>query len=116
MLFYEAAAEVAVEQRLKPKQLRTLVKDPVKSAEAVNLVYVSDDKPGIERRRKGKSFVYFMDKKKVADQGHLQRIKRLAIPPAWKNVWICALAHGHLQATGIDALRRKQYKYHSLWN
>jgi DNA topoisomerase-1 len=98
------------------RRIRSLIKSPVKSAEAVNLVYVNDTQPGIQRIRKEGGFEYFLDGKKITDEEQLLRIKRLVIPPAWENVWICALENGHLQVTGIDARNRKQYKYHPVWN
>jgi DNA topoisomerase-1 len=79
-------------------------------------VYVSDNSEGIKRIKKGKSFIYLKNEKRVTDEKDLLRIKKLVIPPAWENVWICSLANGHLQATGLDAKKRKQYRYHSLWN
>jgi DNA topoisomerase-1 len=90
--------------------------DPQKYAEAVNLVYVTDTEPGIERRKKGKGFLYVYGSKKLNSESDLERIKKLVIPPAWKNVWICRIHNGHLQATGLDARERKQYKYHATWN
>ena len=54
--------------------------------------------------------------KRVTDKNDLLRIRKLVLPPAWENVWICSLANGHLQATGYDLKKRKQYKYHSLWS
>ncbi len=88
----------------------------VKSAEAVDLIYVSDTNPGITRKRKGKGFIYTFNGKQVKDEHLLLRIRKLVIPPAWENVWICLNENGHLQVTGFDALRRKQYKYHPAWN
>jgi DNA topoisomerase-1 len=90
--------------------------DPVESAKAAGLRYVSDDAPGIRRRAKGKSFSYTDPKgQAVREPKVLERIRKLAIPPAWTDVWICAQANGHLQATGRDARGRKQYRYHSEW-
>jgi DNA topoisomerase I len=78
------------------------------------LRYVSDDAPSIRRRRAGKGFVYLDAKgRRVADADTLKRIRSLVIPPAWTDVWICALADGHIQATGRDAKGRKQYRYHA---
>jgi len=80
------------------------------------LVYVSDEAPGISRRRQGKGFVYRRaDGTRLSDPLQLQRIRQLAIPPAYREVWICALPQGHLQATGRDARGRKQYRYHAQW-
>jgi DNA topoisomerase-1 len=101
---------------LPKRKIKSIIKDSTKAAEAVNLVYVNDSVPGILRVKKGKTFDYVVENKKVRDKEALQRIKSLVIPPAWENVWICALNNGHLQATGIDAKNRKQYKYHPVWN
>jgi DNA topoisomerase I len=90
--------------------------DPIQSARAAGLRYVTDAKPGIERRRHGKSFRYRTpDGDPVRDPETLARIKSLVIPPAWRQVWICALPNGHLQATGRDAKGRKQSRYHPRW-
>ncbi|MEY2466371.1 MAG: topoisomerase, partial [Verrucomicrobiota bacterium] len=90
--------------------------DPVKSAEAVGLRYVTDEQPGIRREGSGKIFRYRDAKGKlVRDSATLKRIKSLVIPPAWTDVWICAHASGHLQATGRDDRRRKQFRYHPHW-
>ena len=90
--------------------------DPVESAKAAGLRYVSDDMPGIRRRKKGKGFTYTDPKgETVRDAKTLERIRKLAIPPAWTDVWICPQANGHLQATGRDARGRKQYRYHAEW-
>ena len=80
------------------------------------LVYVSDDRPGIRRIRKGDGFVYRgPDGKAIRNAAELQRIRKLAIPPAYEDVWICPDPRGHLQATGRDARGRKQYRYHPDW-
>ena len=72
--------------------------------------------PGLTRRGQGKGFTYLdADGERVTDPEDLERIAELGIPPAWKDVWICPDARGHLQATGIDAAGRKQYLYHSQW-
>ncbi|SEP26381.1 DNA topoisomerase IB [Nitrosovibrio sp. Nv6] len=81
------------------------------------LVYVCDTEPGIRRLRSGRGFRYMgPDKKAVTDRSELERIARLAIPPAYTDVWICLHARGHLQATGFDARKRKQYRYHPDWH
>ncbi|HEX5939437.1 MAG TPA: DNA topoisomerase IB [Dehalococcoidia bacterium] len=86
--------------------------DPIESAKAAGLRYVSDTQPGIRRQRAGSGFTYVdVDGKRVDDED-VARIKRLAIPPAWTDGWICSSAAGHLQATGRDARGHKQYKYH----
>jgi DNA topoisomerase-1 len=80
------------------------------------LRYTSDAKPGIRRRAHGNSFSYFgTDERRVKDKETLARIKRLAIPPAWTDVWISPHSDGHIQATGRDARGRKQYRYHADW-
>lgn len=100
--------------RKKPQL--NLVTDPVEAAKAAALRYVTDDRPGITRKRSGKRFDYFdPDGKKIRDAEVLARIRSLAIPPAWTSVWICPMANGHLQATGRDTRGRKQYKYHPRW-
>ena len=83
--------------------------------EMADLIYVCDSTPGISRVRKGKKFDYFYKGTKLTSEKHLQRIKALVIPPAWKNVWICKDPNGHIQCTGTDARGRKQYRYHPLW-
>lgn len=89
---------------------------PQESAAAAGLRYVLDDRPGISRTKIGKSFHYIAPNgKKIKDPADLGRIKALAIPPAWTNVWICPGANGHLQAVGKDARGRKQYRYHKRW-
>ena len=90
--------------------------DPTESARVAGLRYVSDEAPGIHRRRAGQGFRYVApDGATVRDSATLSRIRRLAIPPAWTEVWICPRDDGHLQATGRDARRRKQYRYHPRW-
>ncbi|MBV9076032.1 MAG: DNA topoisomerase IB [Methylobacteriaceae bacterium] len=87
--------------------------DPREAAEQAGLIYVSDDAPGIRRRRAGKGFSFTgPDGKTVKDEATLARIRKLAIPPAYVDVWICANPRGHIQATGRDAKGRKQYRYH----
>jgi DNA topoisomerase-1 len=72
--------------------------------------------PGITRRGRGRGFEYFWPSgAKVTDPGELDRLRSLAIPPAWDDVWICAHRNGHLQAVGTDAAGRRQYRYHALW-
>ena len=91
----------------------TDVVDPRDAAETAGLLYVSDEEPGIRRKKSGKGFTYLRsDGKKVEDEATLKRIRSLAIPPAYTDVWICAKANGHIQATGRDAKGRKQYRYH----
>lgn len=97
-------------------QVEDKLPEPTQSAHDAGLRYVSDAKPGIQRRRHGKGFSYIgVDGARVRDAETLGRIKSLAIPPAWKQVWICTDPKGHLQATGRDARGRKQSKYHPRW-
>ena len=80
------------------------------------LRYVNSAEPGITRRRAGRGFVYVgPDGKRVRERAELDRIRALAIPPAWTDVWICTSGSGHLLATGRDAKGRKQYRYHPRW-
>ncbi|MGN6510913.1 MAG: DNA topoisomerase IB [Chitinophaga sp.] len=91
-------------------------KDPQTMAQAVRLRYVSPSRPGFTRIRRGKTFAYLdASGKPVADEETLDRIQKLVLPPAWENVWICPYPNGHLQATGTDALGRRQYRYHTRW-
>ena len=66
--------------------------------------------------KKGKKFIYVYDNKPLKEKDEVERIRKLAIPPAWTHVWICPNENGHIQATGLDLRGRKQYRYHSLWN
>jgi DNA topoisomerase-1 len=102
-------------RRRKPR-LPEIVTDPVESAKAAGLRYVTEHAAGIRRRRAGKRFSY------LDAHGHIlrdadtqQRIRALAIPPAWTEVWICPSSNGHIQAVGRDARGRKQYRYHARW-
>jgi DNA topoisomerase I len=89
---------------------------PAKSARAAGLRYVSDEGPGIVRVRSGSGFSYRTARgRRVVDRRTLARIRALAIPPAWRDVWICPSPNGHVQATGRDARGRKQYRYHPRW-
>lgn len=90
--------------------------DPTAAAKSAGLRYVNDDHPGITRVRARRDFHYLnVHEHRFSDPKTLGRIKRLAIPPAWSDVWICPHDDGHIQATGRDARRRKQYRYHSDW-
>lgn len=90
--------------------------DPIQSAENAGLRYVSDDEPGIRRKRAGRGFAYFRPNgAAVRDDTTQARIRALAVPPAYTDVWICSRADGHIQATGRDARGRKQYRYHPKW-
>jgi DNA topoisomerase I len=90
--------------------------DPKEAAITAGLRYISDQSPGLRRRRKGRNFIYYDKEGKIIKAAkELKRIRSLAIPPAWEKVWICAQSNGHLQATGFDVKGRKQYKYHPTW-
>ena len=90
--------------------------ESAEAAEEAGLNYVSDDRPGYTRKARNGEFEYLDTQgKRIRDEQRLLRIKRLAIPPAWTNVWICPSPTGHIQATGRDARRRKQYRYHERW-
>jgi DNA topoisomerase-1 len=93
-----------------------VAQDPVEVAEEAGLRYVGDDQPGYTRKAKGDDFEYFdTDGKAIRDETRLLRIRRIAIPPAYKDVWICPSPNGHIQATARDARGRKQYRYHERW-
>ena len=103
------AVETAEVLRLRAQSRR--------AARAAGLRYVDDARPGLRRARKGKSFVYSDARgRPLRDAQTVQRIRKLAIPPAWTNVWICPHANGHIQATGRDLRGRKQYRYHAQWS
>ena len=90
--------------------------DGIATAQLAGLRYTNDDQPGIRRKRSGRGFAYTdRDGVPIRDKGELGRIRRLAIPPAWTDVWISPSPIGHIQATGRDARGRKQYRYHERW-
>ena len=90
--------------------------ESAEAAEEAGLQYVSDDRPGYTRKPRNGEFEYLDTQgKRIRDEQRILRIKRLAIPPAWTDVWICSSPTGHVQATGRDARRRKQYRYHERW-
>src|SRR5205085_7311059 len=92
------------------------VAEQADAAKVAGLCYVSDRRPGIARERAGKGFRYIDPcGEPIHDPETLERIRSLAIPPAWADVWICPIAEGHIQATGRDARGRKQYRYHPRW-
>jgi DNA topoisomerase-1 len=86
-------------------------------ARAMKLLYTTDGTQGYTRENAGKDFI-FLDTtgERITDEEEIKRIKSLALPPAWTQVWICPKANGHLQATGRDMKGRKQYKYHAEWS
>jgi DNA topoisomerase-1 len=92
------------------------VAEPAQMAIEAGLLYVSCQEPGIRRMRAGKGFYYVSPaNRKLTSATELRRIESLAVPPAYRNVWICVSPRGHLQATGQDARGRKQYRYHPQW-
>ena len=110
-------SDLEIISHLKPAKIVKIMKDPVASAKAVHLIYTSDaETTGITRKKTGKKYSYYKDGEKIRDKDEISRINKLVIPPAWENVWICALDNGHLQATGFDVKKRKQYRYHPLWS
>lgn len=106
-----------VGQKLRRAAVHNQLPDPKEFAKAAGLAYIMDVGPGIRREGKSlKTFRYVSPTGKVVkDPATLRRIRSLAIPPAWTNVWICPAENGHIQATGKDARGRKQYRYHPLW-
>ncbi len=93
-----------------------LVLPPPVAARRAHLRYTTDDGPGIRRERHGKHFRYIDLRGRVIRRStEIDRLRRLAIPPAWRDVWICPDPDGHLLATGRDARGRKQYRYHPRW-
>ncbi|MBW4465213.1 MAG: DNA topoisomerase IB [Pegethrix bostrychoides GSE-TBD4-15B] len=90
--------------------------DPLEVTESLGLEYMSDSQPGIQRRKRGKRFIYLdINGERIREQTIIERIEAIAIPPAYRDVWICPSENGHIQATGRDAKGRKQYRYHPLW-
>jgi hypothetical protein len=103
-----------ISQETTPKKI---MPEPAASARSASLVYVSDEEAGIRRRRAGKGFSYTTPEgERLSDLEALARIKSLAIPPAWTDVWISPVEDSHLQATGRDQRGRKQYRYHPRWS
>jgi DNA topoisomerase-1 len=103
-------------RKISHRKHLALVKDYSQAAKAANLFYVTDQEPGITRAKKGKGFSYQLNNISIKNKEEIDRIRKLAIPPAWTKVWICTKENGHIQATGFDARDRKQYRYHPLWN
>jgi DNA topoisomerase I len=109
--------QVAGRRAKRPKARIPLeTQDPEEAAQSAGLRYVSDSMPGVRRKRAGKGFSYVgPDGKVIRDPRTVARIRSLAIPPAYTDVWICPSPNGHIQATGRDARGRKQYRYHPRW-
>jgi DNA topoisomerase-1 len=108
--------EILNKIKLNKRILRAAIKDNNNEIGTVTLYYVSDRQPGFRRVKNEEGFVYMDGEEVIEDVAHLERIRKLVIPPAWEKVWICKLPNGHLQATGYDQLNRKQYRYHNLWS
>lgn len=113
---------VPVRTRARNRELRRGLTAPMNiapgftSAQAAGLAYVSDDAPGYTRRRAGKGFAFYRpDGTLERDAATIARLRKLAVPPAWRAVWICSDPNGHIQATARDAKGRKQYRYHPDW-
>jgi DNA topoisomerase I len=107
------ASEAKVRGMLQMENDKSIAAVPAEAAASVGLRYVSDSRPGLARRRRGRHFRYVRpDGRGLSDRAAIGRIRSLAIPPAWSDVWICPFADGHIQATGRDARGRKQYRYH----
>jgi DNA topoisomerase-1 len=102
--------------KLSHREILKIYRDYEKAASLADLVYVSDKEPGILRCKKGRGYMYVFQGKPMHNKEQIKRIRSLAIPPSWTSVWICPLANGHIQATGLDMRRRKQYRYHPLWS
>jgi DNA topoisomerase I len=110
------ASPSKIRKEKKKIQDLKIVTDPAEAAEEAGLRYVNDNQPGYTRKASGDDFEYFdTEGKPIRDEQRLLRIKRLAIPPAWTDVWICPSPNGHIQAIGRDARGRKQYCYHDRW-
>jgi DNA topoisomerase I len=106
----------AATQILTHRDFLKIDKDYEAAASVAHLNYVSDQDEGITRIKKGTGFSYQYNGKPVKEEKILERIRKLAIPPAWTNVWICPSPNGHIQATGYDVSGRKQYRYHARWS
>lgn len=95
---------------------REVAPEVIDCAKEAGLRYVSDLHPGFTRKAAGKGWQYFdLQGRRITDEREIGRLNRLAIPPAWTDVWICPHPNGHIQATGRDQRRRKQYRYHEDW-
>lgn len=104
-------------QQTNVQVLEPALPDPEASADAASLNYVSDAEPGIRRRKAGTGFSYASSTgRRIDSRATLDRIRKLAIPPAWTEVWISPDPNGHIQATGRDLRDRKQYRYHERWS
>lgn len=100
---------------ISSEEVKTILSDPSEAAALANLIYISEDSLSILRKNVGRGFTYFRNGQKITDPKRLQRIKKMVIPPKWKNVRICHVPNGHLQVVGVDDKNRKQYLYHPSW-
>jgi DNA topoisomerase-1 len=107
---------VNTKSKFSHRSLLKAERDARHAASVASLTYINSDCEGITRVARGKKFVYFTGRKQVRDKLQLERIRKLAIPPSWKDVWISKSTNGHIQATGTDLRGRKQYRYHAKWN
>jgi DNA topoisomerase-1 len=99
------------------KKVDDTLQETAHIAEAMDLAYVTDLEPGIRRRKSGRGFAYYdLQNRLLRDESVLARVRTLAIPPAWTDVWISPDEQGHIQATGRDLKGRKQYRYHPRWS
>ncbi|TBW26375.1 DNA topoisomerase IB [Gramella sp. KN1008] len=101
---------------LSQDDISTIIKDPQEAVKMADLVYVSEDHLSIKRKKVGRGFAYYKKEEKVSDKKTIQRIKKLVIPPAWREVRISHLKNGHIQVVGRDDKDRKQYMYHPVWS
>lgn len=101
---------------LSPDDVETVMTDPHEAVKLANLRYVSENHLSIKRKKVGRGFAYYRKDEKISDTKTLDRIKKLVIPPAWKEVRITHLPNGHLQVVGRDEKERKQYMYHPTWS
>lgn len=108
--------EQLVKVKVTHRQHLKIYRDYAKAATLADLKYVSDTQPGISRYKKGRGYMYMFEGKLLRKKDDIKRIRSLAIPPSWTSVWICPLPNGHIQATGLDLRKRKQYRYHPLWS
>ncbi len=101
---------------LSPEDVDVILENPIEAIDMANLEYTSEHKLSVHRKKVGRGYSYRENGQKISDPDILERIKKLVIPPGWKNVHICKSAKGHLQAVGRDEKNRKQYIYHPLWS
>lgn len=105
-----------VKKPLKAKDIQDLYHDVRACAQTVGLVYIEEEKTGITRERRGKGFRFLNRRGQTITQDEVkERLAKLAVPPAWTEVWLCPNEKGHIQATGVDEKGRKQYVYHPNW-